>query len=720
MKSPIRPRRPTKVALWIGLLLAAGCAPREPAGRLLDGFRPKVSSSAKAPRNKTKASTQVNLRAIGGPRKASALERHRVRLGTSEREAIVTSQFVTWELPLGPLAQTIELAVGTIAAPAAPRPGHALAVVQEAGGDSTVLLDLPISSVKGWTTHRLNVPRGGTKRRLILSCSGWVPIGWSEIFRVGNARSKRPNLVFVIVDTLRADHLSGYGYRRPTSPNLDRFARGALKFRHAYSASTWTLPSTASLLTGLYPDQHGVLRLPQVLPDEALTLAERLRALGYRTTAFTDGGFVDPQWGFAQGFDRYDSTRGQAWAPKDVKRVVDPAVAWLDQNRSAPFFLLVHTYEVHQPYFNREGDADPFLPEGPRPRTEGYAIEFPARLGGSELERAVSLYDGEIHRADRYLQRLWQRLGRLDLLDRTAVLVTADHGEEFMEHGNMEHGLGKVYDENVRVPLILKLPEGSSGTIDVPASGVDIVPTFLDLAGAPKSEIATLPGRSLRSLAAEPQDPAEPREILVEGLSSFHQLHERRYRLDQRGHTLVFDAERRRARLFDRANDPALRSPRLPTGRDGAHVARLELALAWLGGPRAVRLPDESSALAIPRNSRIVPLAVWDGLDQRKLPHQGQPVALTPGRPHALSFALLPGGGEITLRLFHPGQERPEQVRLNEPDGKNPSFGAPFVGPLPALAKILVGLSLNPAGSTKLEDLDEEGLAELRALGYLR
>lgn len=703
------------VALAIGL---SGCAPDE-----------AVHGGALTPRFATGARRQAVLWTAAAPRKVRLGEHHRIRLGTSDRGAVLTHPGVTWELPLGASARRLSVSLGAVADPHDPRPSTARIDLLE-GAATLPLFEAALRPGDAWQSRRVAIPKGGRGRRLVLSSAGPAPIAWAEIYDDRPPRAavlKRPNLVLAIVDTVRADHLSAYGYRRPTSPNLAQLASRGLLFRNSYSASTWTLPSTASLMTGLYPDQHGVRRLPQQLPPEANTLAERLRALGYRTAAFTDGGFVDPQWGFAQGFDRYDSTRGQAWSPKDVKRVVEPAERWLAERAAeakaggtAPFFLLVHTYEAHQPYLNRDGLADPFLPPGPKPRNESYWIRFPARLEGPELSRVVALYDGEIRRADRHLARLWRLLGRKEFADRTAILVTSDHGEELMDHGNMEHGMGKLYDENIKVPLILKLPDGTRGNVTSPVSGVDVVPTFLDLAGAPKSDLEALPGRSLLPLAADPKARTEPREVLAEGLNSFHQTHERRYRLDQEKTILLFDAVRRRAQVFDRTQDAAMRKPRPATGADIREVERLQTALAWFGGPRSVRLPEDLSGLAIPRASRIAPLAVWDGLDERQPPRSGQPVALTPGRPHALTFARLPGSGEVSLRLFRPGNSRPELVHLEEPAGAGPFFGSPFVGPLPALSKIFVGLALGRTGASSLEDLDEEGRAELRALGYLR
>ncbi|HXU46334.1 MAG TPA: sulfatase [Thermoanaerobaculia bacterium] len=680
---------------------ALGCSKARPDERLLGKLVARAGASAPS---------EIDVWAGSGTRRIGLGKLHRIRLGTSDRESVVTTEGVSWELPLGAEPASLEVSFGAVAAPLDTRADR-LVVELEENGESWRLLDLAVLATDAWRTRRLEVPAGEGKRHLTFRSSGPTPIAWAELYRQGESATERPNLIFVIIDTLRSDHLSAYGYARKTSPELDRFARGALLFRNAFSAATWTLPSTASLMTGLYPDQHGVLQLPDVLPPTAVTLAERLRALGYRTAAFTDGGFVDPEWGFAQGFDRYDSTRGPAWEPKDVRKVAGPASRWISSVRTAPYFLFVHTYEVHQPYLNSEGLANAYLPEGVS--RQGCAIEFPSRLPPREVARLVALYDGEIRRADRYLAEVWRAIATSPGAPRTAILVTSDHGEEFQEHGNLDHGLGKVFDENVRVPLILKLPEGKTGTIETPASGIDVLPTFLDLAGAGRDEIAALPGRSLLPIAEG--KPVEPREILIEGSNSFYQLRERRYRLDQGSRSLVFDSMRRRAQVFDRARDPGMRNARPANGTDAPLVARLQAALGWLGGPYSVRLPDEVSGLMIPPTSRVAPLAVWDGLDQRSPPQPRTRRALVSGRAHLLIFALRPGHGELTLRLFHTGRARPELAHLvlAAPPPRQP----PFLGPLPSFKQVVAGLGLGRAGTAHLNDA---GLAELRALGYLR
>jgi hypothetical protein len=292
----------------------------------------------------------------------------RVSVAGSERPALVTGGGISWQTPAG------ELEGGTLAfSIAAPGEAGGIAVVERngPGGEREELLRIEVAPGT-WIRRRLPLERRdspGDDDRLVLRSDG-AAVAWAEIHWLPAAVGSRvrlvipPDVVLVSIDTLRADHLSSYGYRRPTSPNLDRLADESLLFTRSSSASTWTLPSTATLLTGLLPAQHGLRRLGHRLPPEVETLAERLREHGYRTAAITDGGFVGPDWGFSQGFERYDATAGEAWAPKDVAVIAEAASRWIEENRFHPFFLFVHTYETHKPYANREGFADDFLATG--------------------------------------------------------------------------------------------------------------------------------------------------------------------------------------------------------------------------------------------------------------------------------------------------------------------------------------------------------------------
>lgn len=388
-------------------------------------------------------------------------------------------------------------------------------------------------------------------------------------------RAEPPHVVLIIIDTLRADHLDVYGYHRKTAPNLEKLANEGWLFRRAYSSSTWTLPSTGSMFTGLYPSRHGLRHVDHRLPDSANTIAEIAAENDYETAAFVDGGFLSSRWGFAQGFDLYEETAGNAWDVKDVEVVVEQAIRWLrDPLRGArPFFLVVHTYETHMPYVNPEGFADPWLSEPMDRATSPLAsinqIELdPRRKSADYLQSNIDLYDGEIRRADHYIGQFLDALDELSDDRDVAVLVTSDHGEEFLDHGNMEHGLGKVYDANVRVPMILKVPGRRGGVVlDTPVSGIDVFSTLADLMGVQE---AAGDGTSLLTIAAhEIAEGALDRPLRIEGINSLREVRERRLRIEQGSQAAIIDLARDLEFWYDRTDDPELRRPTGEPGTDG-------------------------------------------------------------------------------------------------------------------------------------------------------
>jgi arylsulfatase A-like enzyme len=298
-----------------------------------------------------------------------------------------------------------------------------------------------------------------------------------------------PNLVLVTVDTLRADHTTPYGYGRDTTPVLARLAREGVRVEQAYAPMATTGPSHAALLTSRYPVSLGYLRNGQRLDEAHLTLAERLREAGYRTSAAVSSFVLDKRLGFAQGFGTYDSRFERARATATMERwegltvpagfdrradeTTDVALAWLARRgRDRPFFLWIHYFDPHHPY------------APPAPYDQRFAPP-PAATGLPR--RAVALYDGEIAFTDHQLGRLLDAIDAEGLAARTLVVVTADHGEGLMQHGHMGHGL-HLYEEAVRVPLVFRWP-GSlpAGTVvPGPVEHVDLVPTVLDLLGVPR------------------------------------------------------------------------------------------------------------------------------------------------------------------------------------------------------------------------------------------
>lgn len=315
----------------------------------------------------------------------------------------------------------------------------------------------------------------------------------------------RPNVLVVVVDTLRADALSTYG-ADGTSPETDLLADDSIVFEQAFSHAPWTRPAVASLLTSRVPCNHGCERKADILPDEAVTLAEALQHHGYTTGAFVDNIHLSASFNFHQGYDTFEFLR-PAWplraseasfrlafygvvrmvverylrTGKDVDRyyrdaefVTKKAIQWLDRHGDERWFLTVHYMDPHDPYFVHPYDGT------------GYArVEHP-RPAAEEAPALRALYEGEVRFWDEHFGHLLDALRDQGLYDDTVIVVTADHGEEFGEHGGFWHG-NKLHEETLRVPLILKPPAGlgrrPARIADV-VRHIDVAPTVLELAGA--------------------------------------------------------------------------------------------------------------------------------------------------------------------------------------------------------------------------------------------
>lgn len=322
----------------------------------------------------------------------------------------------------------------------------------------------------------------------------------------GFAAQPTRGYILISLDTLRADHLSTYGYERPTSPFLDRLAERSVVFERVAVQYPATLIAHMSMFTGYYPQQHGVFPPAAVLAEEIETLPERFRAAGFRTAGHTEGGFVAGGYGFARGFEEFTDT---PYADDtDIVRTFDRGldfIAGLEEDER--FFVFLHTYSIHDPYLPPvefrhtfwEGEPlDTFEPDGPALNAvnKGFRDIDPQTARYFE-----ALYDGSILYVDSVLERFFERLAELGVADDTTVVITSDHGEEFLEHGKMVHE--QIYPEGVFVPLVVTHP-GLDHAIRVPAlaEGIDLPATLLDLAGLPP--FADRPGRSLVPYLRDP------------------------------------------------------------------------------------------------------------------------------------------------------------------------------------------------------------------------
>ena len=291
------------------------------------------------------------------------------------------------------------------------------------------------------------------------------------------------NVVVVTLDTLRADRLGCYGFPGVQTPHLDGLAREGVLFEQATATVPLTFPSHASIFTGRIPPRHGVHDNGGFfLEEQQVTLAERLKQAGYATGAFVAAWVLDSRWGLAQGFDtyadRFDLSQRKLESSGSVQKrgdaVMDEALRWLEGVRERKFFAWVHLYDPHTPY------------EPPEP----WASRYPGQP-----------YLGEIAYTDAVVGRLIDWLRGARLLERTLVVVTADHGESLGEHGESTHTFF-IYDATTHVPLIVRTPWGERGRVKAQVSGVDLMPTVLDLVGLDPQE--DIDGRSLARLLLDP------------------------------------------------------------------------------------------------------------------------------------------------------------------------------------------------------------------------
>lgn len=313
------------------------------------------------------------------------------------------------------------------------------------------------------------------------------------------------NVLLVTVDTVRADHLSGYGYERDTSPALDRLAQEGVLFEQAYCQAALTTPSHASILSSLYPRTHQLYDNGFLSP-EVRTLPTLLQSQGYDTAAVVGVKFLLPQFsGLGQGFDTFFPFPEEEESPRaerSAEEVTDLAAQWLEQHYRDPCFLWVHYYDPHwpyqppAPYDGRFYQGDPYDPDN---HSMDEVPPGRRRIVGdvTDMAHPIAQYDGEIAYTDTQLGRLFDLLDTLALSDNTLVVVVADHGESLTEH-NVYFEHWALYDETIHVPLVMRYPGHLPAGRRIPGlveAGVDIVPTVLDLLGLAPLEEAE--GRSL-------------------------------------------------------------------------------------------------------------------------------------------------------------------------------------------------------------------------------
>lgn len=405
-----------------------------------------------------------------------------------------------------------------------------------------------------------------------------------------------PSVLLISIDSLRSDHLASSGYPRSTSPVLDRIAREGAAFPQTVANTSWTLPSHISMLTSLSTSVHRV-SYGRALSPARRTLAEILEAEGYRTGAFVTGPWMTPAFGMDHGFEDFSNTSafteasfrdgdGARPAPDAHERsheeitsptIADGAIGWIDEVGDDPFFLFLHFWDVHYDY----------IP--PAPYDQIYDADYQGSIDGrnfvrnpavhpdmppEDLDHILALYDGEIRYTDHHIGRVLAHLEAAGRLDDTIVIVTADHGEEFFEHGDKGHNK-TLHDEVLLVPLLVRWPERvPAGTLVASQVRlIDILPTVADLVGIDPGPEAM--GRSLAPLFApgailEGEAPAFCDLFLLPGYEFQALRHESVKTIAK------YDGEQTRGAIFDLLRDPQELRPMPPRGADDPRWAEFE------------------------------------------------------------------------------------------------------------------------------------------------
>ena len=313
------------------------------------------------------------------------------------------------------------------------------------------------------------------------------------------------NIVLITIDTLRADHLSCYGYERKTSPVIDAIAENGIVCSNVFAPSSWTAPSMTSLFTSVYPINHGVvhgigytednaLNVQEIFSPDLTTLAEVLQANGYSTFGVSANPHLSEKFRFDRGFDYFTCLPFE-----DAKAVNEAAFAWEDKIRKAgKYFLWVHYVDPHYPYtaqkpwigsYASEAETRMLLNISPESWWGLKTLVKSVKDDPTLIKHLIALYDSEINYADAHVGMLMEKLS---LDEETLVVITSDHGEEFLEHGETGHG-HNLYQQSLHVPLIVKLPRKhiERTTLSQPMSLINVMPTILEIAGLDAPPTAT-------------------------------------------------------------------------------------------------------------------------------------------------------------------------------------------------------------------------------------
>ncbi len=423
--------------------------------------------------------------------------------------------------------------------------------------------------------------------------------------QITKANNQFKHVILLTVDTLRADVLSCYGSEEVSTPNIDQLARDGILFTNAISPAPWTLPSLSSIMTGVSPIVHKVTKGNSQLDDNFHTLAEYMRGAGYFTSAIVYNGYLSHYSNLSQGFLQYrffpnysiGNSVGvkllEKFLPREFESdttttgLTELAMEWITTNQDKDFFLWLHYYDPHVPY----APPSEFLPEGDPPPNIGTSFSEPWRIRGGEFAPTSTeknwirdLYLGEVRYVDDSIGKFLDHLKKLGLYDESLIVLTSDHGEEFWEHGGYEHG-HSLFNEVIRVPLIIKLPESitsraiddnerptistaAGGKIEETVTTQSIMPTILDISGI-EYDVDYLSSGSLRPFLKN-QDSHIQEPVISAGLLYF----EDQESVTFNGSKYIRFAETNREILYDLIRDPGERISVLNSSPQKAERAR--------------------------------------------------------------------------------------------------------------------------------------------------
>ena len=384
---------------------------------------------------------------------------------------------------------------------------------------------------------------------LILLCAAAGAAYWFWPKKV----AARPNIILLSIDTLRADRVGAYGYNRPTTPFIDSLAKESVVFRNTVTAAPWTLPSHVTMFTGLYPTSHGVVQAHDKISKDLPLLAEILKRAGYKTAAFTGGGYVSAGYGFSRGFSTFVQNRHLASDGFDFGNTVERAEELLKSrgDDKRPYFIFLHTYDVHCPYAVPEKYQQLFKSSAdyidPGHCGEDYYNKL--SLTESQGKYLADQYDGSIRAVDDTLSGFVKFLETQPDYDNTILIITSDHGEEFLEHGLVGHQ-HSLYRALLMVPLIMHVPGVAPKEVHGSVSLVDLFPTVLDLAGAPIP--GAIDGASLKPYLEEGDELAPKRNFQIVSTDRGQSM---RSLISDDAHLIVSNDDGSKL-LFDVKNDP--------------------------------------------------------------------------------------------------------------------------------------------------------------------